>query len=490
MRSIQEREADAVPQADMVRGVLLDDRYRLEDVLGQGGMATVYRAHDTVLGRDVAIKLFPPVAEHAEDVLRHQAEIRVLGQLSHPGLVTLHDAGSAHVGGPLRQTYLVMELVHGPTLADRLHEGPLSSRHAARVGRQMAEALATVHAAGVVHRDVKPANVLLVDRDGTQERASEDPALALTTGPVVKIADFGIALLADGARLTVTGTTLGTATYLSPEQAAGGVVGPATDVYALGLVLLECLTGRKAFTGTVVEVAAARLTTSPQVPTAFGAAWAEVLSAMTRRRPEERPPAAEVAAHLAAILDAPVPAGDVPTGAMATAPSPHVALDAARPLAPTGALDLTGPEPAAPPAVTTGRSGAARAGERPAVIPPRAAPTRAEGGQTGRAGSPGLPPEPTRRFAPEEVRATAERAAGEPRVRPTAAELARRDTRGRRRHRGAALAAVGVVLLGAGGLFTARVMTEEADRGTPPTYPSVDGTLGEALTDLQRSVQP
>uniref|UniRef100_UPI00165E99AF serine/threonine-protein kinase n=1 Tax=Actinotalea sp. JY-7885 TaxID=2758576 RepID=UPI00165E99AF len=309
------------PGADVARGVLLDDRYRLEDVLGQGGMATVYRAHDLVLDRDVAVKLFPPVAEDAEDLLRHQSEMRVLAQLSHPGLVTLHDAGLAHAEGPMRQTYLVMELVDGPTLADRLAGGPLSPRRAARLGRQVAEALATVHAAGVVHRDVKPANVLLVEPAGAGD---EDPDAVSTTGPIAKLADFGIARLADGARLTVTGTTLGTATYLSPEQAAGAPVAAPTDVYALGLVLLECLTGRKAFTGTMVEVAAARLNTSPAVPTTFGPEWADLLEAMTRRRPEDRPTAAEVAVRLADLVVDGVTTGEVATGLLAT-----VALDAA-----------------------------------------------------------------------------------------------------------------------------------------------------------------
>ncbi|EYR61870.1 hypothetical protein N866_14835, partial [Actinotalea ferrariae CF5-4] len=282
---------------DVAHGVVLDGRYRIEDVVGQGGMATVYRAHDEVLGRDVAVKLFPPTPD-SDEVLRHQAEIRVLSQMNHPGLVALHDAGSAYAGGPLQQTYIVMELVPGPTLADLLATGPLAARHTARIGRQLAEAIATVHAADVVHRDIKPANILLVERASA---IREDPDAALTTGPIVKLADFGIARFADGARLTMTGTTLGTATYLSPEQATGAGAGPATDVYALGLVLLECLTGRKAFTGTVAEVAAARLTTDPPIPADVDPGWAALLRGMTAREPSARLTMVEAARQLGAL---------------------------------------------------------------------------------------------------------------------------------------------------------------------------------------------
>lgn len=454
------------PGADVARGVLLDDRYRLEDVLGRGGMATVYRAHDLVLDRDVAVKLFPPVPDDGDDLLRHQSEMRVLAQLSHPGLVTLHDAGAAHAGGPARQTYLVMELVDGPTLADRLTEGPLSPRHTARLGRQVAEALAAVHAADVVHRDVKPANVLLVDRDRLAAAASEDPAAALTTGPIVKLADFGIARLADGARLTVTGTTLGTATYLSPEQAAGQPVGPATDVYALGLVLLECLTGRKSFTGTVVEVAAARLNTSPAVPTEFGPEWVVVLQGMTRMRPEERLTATEAATRLAALAEDGVSTGEVPTGV-------HALATRAMPAGPTG------------PAVGGQDLGPASRAALPASIPPRVPPPPPRRRGTGE-----IPlPDHTHRYSPDEVREAAERAARSPRRRPTAAEVTGQQPTDRRRRRGAALLALAVVVLGAVGLLAARLVQADAP-AEPPTYPVVEGPLGDALTELQRSVEP
>src|SRR5665647_2362775 len=132
-----------------------------------------------------------------------------------------------------------MEFVAGPTLAALLKAGPLPTRTTSAIGRQLAEALVAVHDGHVIHRDVKPANVLLVD-------AAETPGGELSP-PRVKLADFGIARVIDAARLTLTGLTMGTATYLSPEQAAGAAVGPPSDVYSLGLVLLECLSGHKAF---------------------------------------------------------------------------------------------------------------------------------------------------------------------------------------------------------------------------------------------------
>ncbi|MBO1750321.1 serine/threonine protein kinase [Actinotalea sp. BY-33] len=429
---------------DVARGVVLDGRYRVEEILGQGGMATVYRAHDEVLGRDVAVKLFPPTPD-ADEVLRHQAEMRVLARLSHPGLVTLHDAGSAYAGGPMHQTYLVMELVRGPTLADRLVAGRFPATHVARAGRQLAEALATVHDAGVVHRDIKPANVLMVEAEEPEDESAD---AAVTTGPIVKLADFGIARFADGARLTMTGTTLGTATYLAPEQAAGAEVGPAADVYALGLVLLECLTGRRAFTGTVVEVAAARLTTSPQVPGELGSEWVSLLESMTARRPEDRPSMSAVAVALTALL------GES-TGELSL-----VSAD----------LDST----RAHPAPTEGP--AASEEPRPAVLRP-AGPTRR--------------PEPATETRPlrtgdvvaAQMRRTREAGGpgalepGEERVDPPARWTAAHTL----------LAALGIVVLLGIGMLLSRSTTSTPE---PPTYPAVEGSLGDALDDLAASVSP
>jgi len=295
-----------VPALDMARGLVLDDRYRIDEVVGVGGMSIVYRARDELLGRDVAVKLFPPTPS-ADDLRRQEAEIAVLAQLNHPNLVILLDAGSGFAGGPAPQTYIVMELVAGPTLAALLQVGPLSKPTTAVIGRQLAEALVAVHDGQVIHRDVKPANVLLVDM--------AEIAGGELRSPRVKLADFGIARVIDAARLTLTGLTMGTATYLSPEQAAGAAVGPPSDVYSLGLVLLECLTGHKAFNGSIIEVAAARLTTAPSIPADLGSEWAHLLTAMTRREPAERISMAEAVSLLGALeLSAPAPdaPGEIP----------------------------------------------------------------------------------------------------------------------------------------------------------------------------------
>lgn len=463
---------------DVAHGVVLDGRYRIEDVVGQGGMATVYRAHDEALGRDVAIKLFPPTPD-SDEVLRHQAEIRVLSQMNHPGLVALHDAGSAYAGGPLQQTYIVMELVPGPTLADLLATGPLTRTHTARIGRQLAEAIATVHAADVVHRDIKPANILLVERASAVREA---PDAALTTGPIVKLADFGIARFADGARLTMTGTTLGTATYLSPEQATGSPVGPATDVYALGLVLLECLTGRKAFTGTVAEVAAARLTTDPPIPSELSTGWRSLLEGMTARDPEARLTMVEAARRLGALGGASV--GDSSGPEVLLGPAGQGGTASAR--GPRSAPPAVEPEPTGAMALPTGSTPAVEPGPVHATHAPRS--TRRDR-RTGSAAAPSAqdrsllrdPGEATGRTQPIPVA-----------VSPAPPVVPRRGagSTGRPGRRPwAVLGGVVVVLLASVALVLG-LAAGDRRAPEPPPYPAVEGTLGEVLQDLQRSVEP
>lgn len=461
---------------DVAHGVVLDGRYRIEDVVGQGGMATVYRAHDEALGRDVAVKLFPPTPD-SDEVLRHQAEIKVLSQMNHPGLVALHDAGSAYAGGPLQQTYIVMELVPGPTLADLLATGPLTPTHTARIGRQLAEAIATVHAADVVHRDIKPANILLVERASA---IREDPDAALTTGPIVKLADFGIARFADGARLTMTGTTLGTATYLSPEQATGVGVGPETDVYALGLVLLECLTGRKAFTGTVAEVAAARLTTDPPIPADVDPQWRALLEGMTAREPQTRLSMVEAARRLR-LLAGPTD-GDAAEQAVLLGPAGPAAADAAT--APA-AVD---PEATGAMSLPTGAHLAPDAPSGPRPVHPARAPRAARAGgrapapsADGQDAAPGTRHDAVGRTQPIPVSAA-----------PPAIPARRRRSSARSRLLGRAWAAPALgalVLLAALALVLGLAVGDRA-APEPPPYPSVEGELGRVLEDLQRSVDP
>ena len=261
-------------------GSVLAGRYRLQRLLGRGGMAEVYLAQDGVLGRPVAVKVFPAGTSSDPDAKRRQHEAELLASLNHPGLVTVFDAG---VDPDQDRSFLVMEFVGGPTLADRLAAGPLGEAQLREVGAALAEALAFVHERGVVHRDVKPSNVLFADAADFQG---------------VKLADFGIARMADSARLTQAGLIVGSAHYLSPEQARGVEAGPPSDVYALGLVLLECLTGEPAFPGAGIAAAAARLHSDPPIPAAVDPDMGRLLTAMTSREPAQRPTAQEVATGL------------------------------------------------------------------------------------------------------------------------------------------------------------------------------------------------
>src|SRR3954451_2118773 len=166
-------------------------RYDVLAVLGRGGGAAVYRARDRLLGREVALKVLPAVNRSSAELLRHQSELHLLASLRHPGLVTLLDGGVVSTDDDLLQAYLVMELVLGPSLARRLESGPLSLRDAARVGRAVAAGLAYVHENDVIHRDVKPANILLVAGEGLDDTPA-DPHDDEEVPPV-KLADFGIA---------------------------------------------------------------------------------------------------------------------------------------------------------------------------------------------------------------------------------------------------------------------------------------------------------
>jgi hypothetical protein len=280
--------------AEPLPGDLLDGRYRLVAQIGQGGMARVFRADDTALGRTVAVKVLRPGVEGAGAPERARSEVTLLASLNHPSLVTLFDA---HLTGT--PDYLVMEFVDGPTLSARIAEGPLSSAEAAGLAAELGEALHVVHASGVVHRDVKPSNVLLAEPHLPGAR------------PRAKLADFGIALLLDSARVTTPGTVIGTAAYLAPEQVQGADPAPPADVYALGLVLLEALTGNRAYPHTdSVGAALARLSASPVIPEALGDGWVSLLERMTALRPADRPTALEVVAA----------AGELRTGTHAPPP--------------------------------------------------------------------------------------------------------------------------------------------------------------------------
>ncbi|MFL6075011.1 MAG: serine/threonine-protein kinase, partial [Mycobacteriales bacterium] len=288
---------------------LLADRYRLDELLGQGGMARVYRAHDERLNRPVAVKVFDrprsreavlpgvpaPVAADATprdpdapaggvsaaeraEAERWTVEARALAGLNHAGIVRIYDAAVADD----EQPYVVMQLITGETLSARLRrDAPLPPDEVVALGIRVAGALEHVHGSGIVHRDVKPSNILL-DEAG-------QPYLA----------DFGIARPMDTSRMTAAGQLLGTAAYLAPEQVQGEEPGPPCDIYALGLVLLECLTGRQEYTGIGIETALARLHRPPSIPQELPAPLRSLIAAMTAADPAARPTAGEVAHRLA-----------------------------------------------------------------------------------------------------------------------------------------------------------------------------------------------
>lgn len=259
----------------------LSGRYLLGDLIGRGGMASVYSAKDTNLGRAVALKLFAPMSSDPDEIRRQEAEVELLATLNHPGLVTLFDSGvDTRVPGEPRP-FLTMELVDGQDLRARIRSSPLPLNEIAVIGAGLSDALAYVHSLGIIHRDIKPANILLVPlRSGEPLRP--------------KLTDFGIARIMDGTRLTATGTMVGTAAYLSPEQSRGADLGPASDIYSLGLVLLECIKGVVEYPGNAVESAVARLHRVPAIPDSVPAEWAALIRSMTALDAQQRPSAADL----------------------------------------------------------------------------------------------------------------------------------------------------------------------------------------------------
>ena len=404
---------------------LVSGRYKLGEVIGRGGMASVYTAKDLNLGRDVALKLFAPQSADPDELRRQEAEIELLATLNHPSLVTLFDAGIDGRIPDEPRPFLTMELVDGQDLRARIRHSTLSLNELAVVGAGVADALAYVHALGIIHRDIKPANILLVPgRPGEPLRP--------------KLTDFGIARIMDGTRLTATGTMVGTAAYLSPEQARGTDLGPASDIYSLGLVMLECLKGEVEFPGGAVESAVARLHRAPSIPDTVPAEWAQLFMSMTALDPGDRPEAADLEIALRHALISPQ---SLP-GVLAEERTRVLPAPPARP-------------PGLPP------SSEYKAGTRPL---PRL--------------DPDAPAQPTGPAAPRTDSAS------------LAKRTAARFRHARRRTRVVVLAAV-LAVLAVLAVAAAAVPSLTAP-STPAVvpYPSVTGGLGDHLVELQKSVQP
>ncbi|MFF8392089.1 serine/threonine-protein kinase [Streptomyces sp. NPDC016172] len=339
----------------MRRGrVLLAGRYRLDVEIGRGGMGEVWRAYDETLARAVAVKLLLPQDTDATAASRFRLEAQTAGRLNHPNVVGVLDFGEYD-----NRLYLVMELVEGDSLARVLSgSGALPAERVARLAAQAAAGLAAAHGQGIVHRDVKPANLLL-DAAGT-----------------LKIGDFGIARFLDdpGAALTATGQIVGTGLYLAPERALGKPAGPASDMYSLGCVLYQLLSGRPPFEAdTAVALLHQHLDSAPVPPRELGVsglppAFENYLLGLLAKQPEDRPTAQQAAAWFAGGawrgLPEPLPEVSGPlrpattSAAMPAGPGPYAAADTSHPT--TYALPATPGHRSAARAAQAGRSGRSR----------------------------------------------------------------------------------------------------------------------------------
>jgi eukaryotic-like serine/threonine-protein kinase len=332
------------PPGSLVGKVLMG-RFLVDGVLGEGGMGTVYRAMQQPIGRLVALKVLR--AELASDpaiITRFHTEATAASALANPNTVTIYDFGQTADGA----LYLAMEHLTGPTLADRLARGPLTVRHALEVAAQVCRALAEAHQKGIVHRDLKPDNVVLSTAD--------DGSL------LVKVVDFGIAKvlrqssgLAGGVPITQEGAVIGTPRYMSPEQARGQSPGPASDLYALGVILFEMIAGAPPFDAPRVTALIALHTeaTPPPLTSPLGPVpvpVAQLVGALLAKAAGERPaPASAVGAALRAHLDgAAVQAADVLVATSAPAATTAGAAASTLPLAAAVTIDDTATAPTLP----------------------------------------------------------------------------------------------------------------------------------------------
>ncbi|HKN83408.1 MAG TPA: ABC transporter substrate-binding protein [Pyrinomonadaceae bacterium] len=265
-------------------GQRLSNRYDIKSELGRGGMGVVYRASDPLLNRDVAIKLIPPTLLNPDTEQRFQREAQLVAQMDYPAVVPIFDFGK-HEGS----LFFVMPVIEGTNLRWFQRDGTLTLGEVIDIGIQVAEALEYSHSRGVTHRDIKPENIMVVREDGARLR--------------VRIMDFGLARGAAESRITKTGTIAGTLSYMSPEQVAGGAIDHRTDIYSLGTVLYECLTGEPPFSGELQSILYRIVHEIPQPPRAMGSDINEdleqVILSCIVKEPEKRPQrASEVADSL------------------------------------------------------------------------------------------------------------------------------------------------------------------------------------------------
>lgn len=406
---------------DELIDTVIGGRYRITGLIGRGGMASVYRARDESLPREVALKLMLPGMANPDEIRRQRNEVETLASLNHHALVTLFDAASETAEATDR-VFIVMEFVDGPNLREAM-TAPLSSSLVAHLGADIAEALHYMHSRGVVHRDIKPANILLATSDLPDRQFHS------------KLADFGIARLVDGAKMTSTGTIIGSASYLSPEQARGSEALGPSDVYSLGLVLLEALTGQTAFPGSAVETIGARLNTSPRVPTGLSEEWRKLLATMTALDAENRPLPMDIAVTLRALAYS------------------------------SEGVDAFEGDPT--------RS----------LVPPESSANES------------TVLEPTKAYAQVETQATEAWAVPEasPTAAPFAAATPKRNVKlSRHSVKRIGIVAAAVLVLTVGGVAWSTAQNQSVTPSAPasPSYPAVPGQLGTHLEQLQESVEP
>ncbi|MFL6136787.1 MAG: protein kinase domain-containing protein [Frankiaceae bacterium] len=310
--------------------MLLANRYRLDDALARGGMGQVWRAYDTVLSRPVAVKevrLPPGVSPRDREVVHERTfrEARAAARLDHPGVVRVYDIVEAD-----DRPWIVMQLVQATTLEDHVRShGPLEPRQVARIGLAVADALAAAHAAGIVHRDVKPRNILLTD-DGR-----------------AMLTDFGIATSSGDPAITDEGVLIGSPAYMAPEQARGARPGAAADLWSLGATLYLAVEGCPPFSGATPIATLISVMLHDPAPVRAAGALTGVLHALLAKDPAERPSDDEARRALRAVAEQPQGSGAVvPTRAAPSRAAPSRATPAGSPAGPRATAAVAVPEPA------------------------------------------------------------------------------------------------------------------------------------------------